>query len=134
MAYAFTRDNAIPFSLYWKQIHARLHIPANSVWLVVLIAFLLGLPLAIQDVAFQAITSVTVIGEAARTSPGDRRHVCLNACVGGGTRGGGGGTRGSVCSCVAVMSANWQCARWHVKQASVRQLGSVRPRSNEGTY
>ncbi|KAI9676819.1 MAG: hypothetical protein M1817_006658 [Caeruleum heppii] len=38
MAYAFARDDALPFSKFWSTINPYTHTPVNAVWLVVLFA------------------------------------------------------------------------------------------------
>ncbi|KAI9801719.1 MAG: hypothetical protein M1833_002401 [Piccolia ochrophora] len=42
MAYAFTRDDALPFSNFWSKINSYTHTPVNAVWLVVLLSILLN--------------------------------------------------------------------------------------------
>ena len=44
MLYAFSRDGAVPGSRWWHRVHPRTQTPMNAVWLCVLVAFLLGLP------------------------------------------------------------------------------------------
>lgn len=44
MLYAFSRDGAVPGSRWWHKVHPRTQTPMNAVWLCVLVAFLLGLP------------------------------------------------------------------------------------------
>ena len=45
MLYAFSRDGAVPGSRWWHSIHPRTKTPVNAVWLSVLAAFVLGLPM-----------------------------------------------------------------------------------------
>ncbi|KAI9797080.1 MAG: hypothetical protein M1825_006263 [Sarcosagium campestre] len=42
MAYAFARDDALPFSNFWSKINTKTHTPVNSVWLVVMLSILLN--------------------------------------------------------------------------------------------
>ncbi|PQE26585.1 Amino acid polyamine transporter I protein [Rutstroemia sp. NJR-2017a BBW] len=42
MAYAFSRDGALPFSKFWALINPHTHTPLNSVWLIVLLTCLLN--------------------------------------------------------------------------------------------
>ena len=44
MNYAFARDGAMPGSFLWKQSHPKTGVPVNAVWLSVVVAFLMGLP------------------------------------------------------------------------------------------
>jgi len=43
MAYAFSRDDALPFSKYWSRVNEYTHTPVNAVWLVVLCSICLNL-------------------------------------------------------------------------------------------
>lgn len=71
MMYAFARDGAIPMSHVWHQINPDTFVPSNSVWLGVLLAFMLSIPIFFSlgqplsdgvPVAFTAIVSIAVIG------------------------------------------------------------------------
>jgi amino acid transporter len=62
MIYAFSRDGAVPGSKFWHRINARTGTPTNSIWFAVVFAFLLGLPYLKSIVAYDAVTSVAVIG------------------------------------------------------------------------
>ncbi|PQE07844.1 amino acid permease protein [Rutstroemia sp. NJR-2017a WRK4] len=42
MAYAFSRDGALPFSKFWALVNPHTHTPLNSVWLIVLLTCLLN--------------------------------------------------------------------------------------------
>ena len=44
MLYAFSRDGAVPGSRWWHHINPHTKTPVNAVWLSVVVAFLLGLP------------------------------------------------------------------------------------------
>ncbi|KAI9791239.1 MAG: hypothetical protein M1816_004231 [Peltula sp. TS41687] len=41
MAYAFARDDALPFSGFWSKVNSRTHTPVNAVWLVVMFSIIL---------------------------------------------------------------------------------------------
>jgi len=43
MAYAFARDDALPFSRFWSKVNAYTHTPINAVWLVVFFSSCLNL-------------------------------------------------------------------------------------------
>ncbi|KAG2634704.1 hypothetical protein PVAP13_2NG080000 [Panicum virgatum] len=52
MAYAFSRDGAMPFSRVWHRVN-RHEVPFNAVWFSVAFAFVIGLPSLGSQVAFQ---------------------------------------------------------------------------------
>lgn len=60
MIYAFSRDGAIPGSKLWHSLNRR-RIPANAVMLAGGAAFVLGIPVLWNTVAFFAIVSVSVV-------------------------------------------------------------------------
>lgn len=62
MLYAFSRDDAVPGSRWWKVVHPYFEAPVNAVWCCVVLCFLLFLPSLGNTVAFTAITSVGVVG------------------------------------------------------------------------
>ncbi|KAI8897112.1 APC amino acid permease [Globomyces pollinis-pini] len=71
MMYAFSRDNALPFSNIWHSINQDTKIPTNSVWLGVALSIILAVPALLSPtqplskgipIAFSAVTSVSVIG------------------------------------------------------------------------
>ena len=66
MIYAFSRDGAVPGHRIWHRINPRTRTPTNSVWLAVVLAFLLGVPSLYQNagysVAFFAIVSIGTVG------------------------------------------------------------------------
>lgn len=62
MIYAFSRDGALPYSRVWHRINERTRTPTNAVWLAAVGALLLGLPYLINPTAYQAVTSIAVIG------------------------------------------------------------------------
>ncbi|XP_072059624.1 amino-acid permease BAT1 homolog [Arachis hypogaea] len=60
MAYAFSRDGAMPLSSLWHQVNKE-EVPINAVWLSVLISFCMALTSLGSMVAFQATVSIAVI-------------------------------------------------------------------------
>jgi amino acid transporter len=62
MAYAFSRDGALPGSRLWKQVNPRTGTPTNSIWLCVACSTLLVLPSLWNTTAYLAATSIAVIG------------------------------------------------------------------------
>jgi amino acid transporter len=62
MAYAFSRDGALPGSRIWKKVNPRTGTPTNSIWLCVVISTLLVLPSLWNTTAYFAATSIAVIG------------------------------------------------------------------------
>ena len=66
MAYAFSRDGAVPGHKLWHRLHPKTRTPVNAVWLSVVAAFVLGLPSLYQvsgaSVAFFAIVSIGTVG------------------------------------------------------------------------
>ncbi|KAJ7569232.1 hypothetical protein O6H91_01G068200 [Diphasiastrum complanatum] len=61
MAYAFSRDGAMPFSYLWHSVN-RSEVPIKAVWLSASIAFCMALPYLGSTVAFQAMVSIATIG------------------------------------------------------------------------
>lgn len=62
MLYAFSRDDGIPGSRWWKRIHEKTHMPVNAIIFMGSAAILLGLSLLGSTVAFSAMSSIGVIG------------------------------------------------------------------------
>ncbi|WAU79973.1 amino acid permease [Streptomyces sp. Qhu-G9] len=62
MAYAFSRDGALPFSATWRRVTRRTKTPLPAVWLCVGIALLLALPSLYSPTAYAAVTAINVIG------------------------------------------------------------------------
>jgi len=62
MAYAFSRDGALPGSSIWKKVNPRTGTPTNSIWLCVACSTLLVLPSLWNTTAYAAATSIAVIG------------------------------------------------------------------------
>ncbi|KAF8781226.1 hypothetical protein HU200_000696 [Digitaria exilis] len=61
MAYAFSRDGALPFSRFWRRVNKHV-VPFNVVWLSVTVAFVMALTSLGSLVAFQAMLSIATIG------------------------------------------------------------------------
>ncbi|KAG7981150.1 hypothetical protein I3843_05G218100 [Carya illinoinensis] len=61
MAYAFSRDGAMPFSSVWHKVNKQ-EVPINAVWLSAFISFCMALTSLGSLVAFQAMVSIAVIG------------------------------------------------------------------------
>ncbi|KAH7424845.1 hypothetical protein KP509_11G027600 [Ceratopteris richardii] len=61
MAYAFSRDGAMPFSNFWHSVNGW-EVPINAVWLSAGIAFIMALTSLGSQVAFQAMVSIATIG------------------------------------------------------------------------
>jgi amino acid permease (GABA permease) len=62
MAYAFSRDGALPGSSIWRRVNPRTGTPTNSIWLCVACSTLLVLPSLWNTTAYLAATSIAVIG------------------------------------------------------------------------
>lgn len=62
MAYAFSRDGALPGSRIWRRVNPRTGTPTNSIWLCVTCSTLLVLPSLWNTTAYLAATSIAVIG------------------------------------------------------------------------
>ncbi|GAA3725661.1 amino acid permease [Plantactinospora mayteni] len=62
MAYAFSRDGALPGSAIWRRVNPRTGTPTNSIWLCVACSSLLVLPSLWNTTAYLAATSIAVIG------------------------------------------------------------------------
>ncbi|KAM0933249.1 putative amino acid/polyamine transporter I [Dioscorea sansibarensis] len=61
MAYAFSRDGAMPLSTLWHKVNKN-EVPINAVWLSVFISFCMALTSLGSLVAFQAMVSIATIG------------------------------------------------------------------------
>nr|GEW64154.1 amino-acid permease BAT1 homolog [Tanacetum cinerariifolium] len=61
MVYAFSRDGAMPLSSLWHKVNQQ-EVPIYAVWLSAFIAFCMALTSLGSIVAFQAMTSIAVIG------------------------------------------------------------------------
>ncbi|KAK1423101.1 hypothetical protein QVD17_18396 [Tagetes erecta] len=61
MVYAFSRDGAMPLSSLWHKVNHQ-EVPIHAVWLSAFIAFCMALTSLGSIVAFQAMTSIAVIG------------------------------------------------------------------------
>ena len=62
MIYAFSRDGAVPGHRFWHRINPRTRTPTNAIWLAVVCAFLLALPVKWNSTAYAAVTSIATIG------------------------------------------------------------------------
>uniref|UniRef100_A0A7C9D7Z3 Amino acid permease/ SLC12A domain-containing protein n=2 Tax=Opuntia streptacantha TaxID=393608 RepID=A0A7C9D7Z3_OPUST len=61
MAYAFSRDGAMPFSSVWHKVNKQ-EVPINAVWMSAFISFCMALTSLGSLVAFEAMVSVATIG------------------------------------------------------------------------
>ncbi|KAI8573017.1 hypothetical protein RHMOL_Rhmol01G0246500 [Rhododendron molle] len=61
MAYAFSRDGAMPLSSLWHKVNKH-EVPINAVWLSAFIAFCMALTSVGSLVVFQAMVSIATIG------------------------------------------------------------------------
>ncbi|KAK3036717.1 hypothetical protein RJ639_030541 [Escallonia herrerae] len=61
MAYAFSRDGAMPLSSFWHKVNKQ-EVPINAVWLSAVIAFCMALTSLGSIVAFEAMVSIATIG------------------------------------------------------------------------
>ncbi|WP_407699917.1 amino acid permease [Streptomyces liliiviolaceus] len=62
MAYAFSRNRALPGWKRWSRAHARTQNPTAAVWLCVSLAFVLTLPSLHSPAAYAAVTAMNVLG------------------------------------------------------------------------
>ncbi|MCX4976467.1 amino acid permease [Streptomyces sp. NBC_00620] len=62
MAYAFSRDKALPFSSTWRRVSHRTRTPIPAVWLCVGAALVLAVPSLYSPTAYAAVTAINVIG------------------------------------------------------------------------
>jgi amino acid transporter len=64
MIYAFSRDGALPGSRHWHKINKRTRTPTNSIWLAVVLAWILVAPAYWigSAVAYYAVTAIAVVG------------------------------------------------------------------------
>ncbi|XP_027367429.1 amino-acid permease BAT1 homolog [Abrus precatorius] len=60
MAYAFSRDGALPLSPLWREVNVH-EVPTYAVWLSVFISFCMALTSLGSTVAFEAMVSISVI-------------------------------------------------------------------------
>ncbi|XP_052186011.1 amino-acid permease BAT1 homolog isoform X2 [Diospyros lotus] len=61
MAYAFSRDGAVPLSSVWHKVNEQ-EVPINAVWLSALVAFCMALTSLGSSVAFEAMVSIATSG------------------------------------------------------------------------
>jgi len=62
MAFAFSRDGALPGSRWWSQVNPRTGTPTNSIWLCVVCSTILVIPALHSIIAYTATTAIAVIG------------------------------------------------------------------------
>ncbi|POX43020.1 amino acid permease [Streptomyces sp. Ru73] len=62
MAFAFSRDGALPGSALWRRVSPRTGTPSRAVWLSVGVAAVLALPSLYSATAYGAVTAINVIG------------------------------------------------------------------------
>ncbi|MGF1425530.1 amino acid permease [Kitasatospora sp. LaBMicrA B282] len=62
MAFAFSRDGALPGSAWWRKVSPKTATPVAAVWLSVGVALVLTLPVLYSPTAYAAVTSINVIG------------------------------------------------------------------------
>jgi amino acid transporter len=62
MAFAFSRDGALPGSRLWRQVNVRTGTPTNSIWLCVGCSVILAAPSLYNIYAYGAATAIAVIG------------------------------------------------------------------------
>jgi amino acid permease (GABA permease) len=62
MAFAFSRDGALPGSRLWKKVNPRTGTPTNSIWLCVACSVVLVAPSLWNTAAYLAATAISVIG------------------------------------------------------------------------
>jgi len=62
MAFAFSRDGALPGSSLWRRVNPRTGTPTNSIWLCVGCAVILAAPSLYNITAYGAATAIAVIG------------------------------------------------------------------------
>ncbi|KAN0087468.1 Amino acid/polyamine transporter I [Tylopilus felleus] len=61
VVFAFSRDNALPGSRWWKRINRQTQTPVNAVWFVILLSTACGL-LSFSATGFNSLASASVIG------------------------------------------------------------------------
>ncbi|KAG2151409.1 amino acid transporter [Suillus clintonianus] len=59
--FAFSRDNALPGSRWWKRINHKTQTPVNAVWFAMLLSAICGV-LVFSTAAFNSLASASVIG------------------------------------------------------------------------
>jgi amino acid transporter len=62
MAFAFSRDGALPASRIWRKVNPRTGTPTNSIWLCVVCSTILVVPALWNTTAYLAATAISVIG------------------------------------------------------------------------
>jgi amino acid permease (GABA permease) len=62
MAFAFSRDGALPGSRLWRKVNLRTGTPTNSIWLCIVCSVVLAAPSLYNIYAYGAATAIAVIG------------------------------------------------------------------------
>ena len=62
MIWSFARDKGIPMSAFFRKTSESTNTPLRTVWLSVLIAFVMGTPMVGSTTAFTAVVSIATIG------------------------------------------------------------------------
>ncbi|GIL86043.1 hypothetical protein Vretimale_9043 [Volvox reticuliferus] len=61
MAYAFSRDGAMPGARIWRQLNRGSHLPVKACWLMAMLALLLTLPCVYNDLFFATVSAGSVV-------------------------------------------------------------------------
>src|ERR1700761_879527 len=61
MVYAFARDRGLPASRFFAQVHGRLQVPLNALWLTTILVIIFGCIFLGSSSAFNAIVSASVV-------------------------------------------------------------------------
>ncbi|GIL61708.1 hypothetical protein Vafri_16105 [Volvox africanus] len=61
MAYAFSRDGAMPGARIWRQLNRGSHLPVKACWLMAVLALLLALPCVYNDLFFATVSAGSVV-------------------------------------------------------------------------
>ena len=63
MAFAYSRDDALPLSRWIKKVNPHTHTPVNAVWFVLSLGAILGLLMFASPVAIGAVFSIGAIAQ-----------------------------------------------------------------------
>jgi amino acid transporter len=63
VVYAYSRDDALPGSRWWKKVNRRTRTPVNATWFVLTLAAILGLLMFASPVAIGAVFSIGAIAQ-----------------------------------------------------------------------
>ncbi|GLC42331.1 hypothetical protein PLESTM_001321800 [Pleodorina starrii] len=61
MAFAFSRDGAMPGARVWRRLSPRSRLPVKASWLMALLALLLGLPIVYNHLFFATVSAGSVV-------------------------------------------------------------------------